>query len=229
MPTAHDSPHRQRPALPAGSHVSNSRPNADIVAGSRRPNNRQRAGGTTSTSARATGASARTGKNTEPIAILQMCEPDVLPPRRRLAHCPSRVTQLELPFVAHSATQLSNLAAPTSADAHRQQLCARLLLLASQTALGLRPVTQAIRWTTRGVYEELQRKHLRATAIQRTSGSTPGSFTLVGVRAQQVSDRVLECCGTVVTRGRTGHFSYRAVAARVVEHDGGWWVTHLEM
>ena len=162
------------------------------------------------------------------VAVLRIGEPDVLPPRRHaLAHRPAPA-QLHLPFATNIAPLVPS-GAPTVAEEERRQMCAQLLLLAAQTALGLRPVTQAVRWTTRAVYEDLQRKHLRATAVHRSVGHQPGNFALLGVRAQQVSERVLECCATAVTGGRSGAVSYRAIALRVAEHEGGWWVTHIDM
>ena len=161
-------------------------------------------------------------------AVLRVCTPDALPPRRQTAVLSAPSAQLHLPYLGDMPVRLPS-GAPGPADAERRQLSAQLLMLSAQTALGLRPVTQAIRWTTRAVYEDLQRKHLRATAVHRSIGHQPGNFSLVGVRAQQVSDRIIECCATAVTAGRTGVTSYRAIALRVAEHEGGWWVTHIEM
>lgn len=166
-----------------------------------------------------------------PAAVTwRLREPGALPPRRRPATSAARVLQPELPFecVQQSGSRGAD-SWPAAADAATRDICARLLLLTAQTALGLRPVHQAIRWTTARVYADLQRKHMRATAVHRTGSRAPATFALVGLRAQVVGGRMVECCAVAVTGGRSGGFNYRAVAIRVVKHDGGWWVTELEM
>ena len=92
---------------------------------------------------------------------------------------------------------------------------------------GDRPVSQVLRWTTPGVYQDLGRRaHLVARAVGQRPGQGGVQGTrphVVGVRTCFVSDQVAEVSAHV----RYGRRS-RAVAARFERHRGRWVCSALE-
>ena len=92
---------------------------------------------------------------------------------------------------------------------------------------GDRPLTQAVRWTSHDVYDQLGR---RTTQLARIGRYTPGVSRVqrvrprvTGVMSSASDDGVVDAAVTV----RTGQRA-RAVAARFVLTDGRWLCTVLD-
>jgi hypothetical protein len=104
----------------------------------------------------------------------------------------------------------------------------RYLQAAVEIAVGDRPVSQVLRWTTPDVYDDLAR---RAQLVARAAGTAPGAGrgahavrpAVVGGRTAFVRDDALEACAHV----RYGRRS-RAVAARFELVRGRWQCVALE-
>ena len=120
----------------------------------------------------------------------------------------------------------------TSIDAHLrrglEQWAGRYVQAAVEIVGGDRPVTQLLRWSSREVYENLDR---RAQLVARAGRHQPGL-----ARVQPVRPRVVRVHACFVTREHvevSAHVRYgersRAVAARFVRaRDHRWCCTALE-
>jgi Family of unknown function (DUF6459) len=108
-----------------------------------------------------------------------------------------------------------------------EQHAARLGAAVVEIVGGDRPVSQVLRWTTPGVYQDLARRaHLVATAV----GRRPGAGGIQSVRPQLVAMHtsfVSEHCAEVSLHVRYGERS-RAVAARFELIRDRWQVSALE-
>lgn len=103
----------------------------------------------------------------------------------------------------------------------------RYVQAATEIVGGDRPVTQLLRWSTRDVYVDLQR---RALLVARAGGHRPGQGRVqpvrphvVGVRTCFLSSRVVEASVHVRYGARS-----RALAARFELLGGRWQCTALE-
>ena len=109
-----------------------------------------------------------------------------------------------------------------------EQWAGRYVQAAVEIVGGDRPVSQLLRWSSREVYEDLDR---RAQLVARAGGHQPGHG-----RVQPVRPRVVGVHTCFLTRSRvevSAHVRYgdrsRAVAARFEPHqDQRWCCTALE-
>ena len=128
----------------------------------------------------------------------------------------------ELPPAA-TATTSGDLRLRREIDAWAQ----RFVQAAVEIVGGDRPASQLVRWASRDVYADLQR---RALLVARGGAHQPG-----GSRVQPVRPRILSVHSCLVDRAsvessahvRYGHRS-RAVAARFERRDERWVCTALE-
>ena len=175
----------------------------------------------------------RTPQTHTPSAVLPLSwtvrPMPALPPRRPSSppNAPIAIQHV-LPF-EKPGVETTIADTPCQAMGEDYILCAKLLRLVAETCLGMRSPQQSIRWTNRKAYEQLQRRHLRAQVVLRTSPHPPAIVTTGAIRAQKVSERVLEASAIVVSQAKTGTCTYRALAIKVVEHNGDWWVTDIEI
>jgi len=103
----------------------------------------------------------------------------------------------------------------------------RYVQAATEIVGGDRPVSQLLRWSTREVYLDLQR---RALLVARAGGHRPGQGRVQPVRPHVVGVRTCFLSGRVVEAGvhvRYGAHS-RALAARFELLGGRWQCTALE-
>lgn len=116
---------------------------------------------------------------------------------------------------------------PRQSNAEEHARATTLTRLCAEICWGLRSPQQSIRWTSRGAYDYLSRRHTRARAI---TGGHPLAGTIIvrGVRAQIIDDRVMECSAVVLARTPQG-IAARAIAVRAVARSGSWWVTDIEL
>jgi hypothetical protein len=108
-----------------------------------------------------------------------------------------------------------------------EQHAARIGAAVLEIVGGDRPVSQVLRWTTPGVYQDLAR---RAHLVAAAAGRRPGSGGIQSVRPQLVGAHisfVSETCAEVSLHVRYGRRS-RAVAARFELIRDRWQVSALE-
>lgn len=102
-----------------------------------------------------------------------------------------------------------------------QRWAGQFVQAAVEVSIGLRPVTQLVRWTTEEVYALLSRRHDVATRARRSGRLTvpPGRTRVRSVRTEEIRDGVVEASAVVVDGTRA-----RAVALRLEGLDGRWQV-----
>jgi hypothetical protein len=133
-----------------------------------------------------------------------------------------------LPFeVSEDPQPTTDPLSPRPADSQELSAAATILRLCAEMCWGLRSPHQSIRWTTRSAYEYLCRRHSRARAVRAGQALAP-TVTILGVRAQIIDGRVMECSAVVLSRSQTAVVP-RAIAVRAVARDSSWWVTHVEL
>lgn len=133
-----------------------------------------------------------------------------------------------LPFDADEELPTeTNPRTPRAANAEEHTRATAVTRLCAEICWGLRSPLQSIKWTTRGAYDFLSRRHTRTRAI---AGGHPlaSTITVRGVRAQIIDGRIMECNAVVLVRTPAG-ISARAIAVRAVERAGSWWVTDVEL
>ncbi len=117
---------------------------------------------------------------------------------------------------------------PGTADRELRAWTAHFAQALVEVVGGHRPVSQLVRWTSREVYRDLERRaHLLARASTVTGGSVPQrSTTLSQVRSVHVS-RPSAQVAEVSVHVRHGERS-RALALRLDRHRDRWVCTALE-
>ncbi|NBO45659.1 MAG: hypothetical protein EBU85_01340 [Actinobacteria bacterium] len=144
--------------------------------------------------------------------------------------CAKKVPEVWQPLPFETDDERKSTADPRSprqSNAEEHTRATTLTRLCAEICWGLRSPQQSIRWTSRGAYDYLSRRHIRARAI---AGGHPlaGTITVRGVRAQIIDDRVMECSAVVLARTPQG-ITARAIAVRAAARSGSWWVTDIEL
>ena len=85
---------------------------------------------------------------------------------------------------------------------------------------GTRPLPQVRRWVLPELYDELA----LARGCVNDKGIKPGTCSLVRWRTCPISDRIIESCVIIQTRGRR-----RTVSVRIEEYRGRWIATALDI
>jgi hypothetical protein len=107
-------------------------------------------------------------------------------------------------------------------DPHRW--AAQLVQAAIETTHGDRPIAQLLRWTSREVYERLQRDAAPTSAIPAVARRRMVRPVIRSLHLTEPENGVVEACA-VVHDGRRG----RAVALRMEGLDGRWLCTALDL
>ncbi|MGI8699254.1 MAG: Rv3235 family protein [Mycobacteriales bacterium] len=100
----------------------------------------------------------------------------------------------------------------------------RLVQAVVEVLSGDRPATQLARWTTAGVYYDLQRAATRAARERAVFASRPRTDVVRSLHVSEPADGVAEVCALIERDRRV-----RALALRIEGLDGRWQCTSLRM
>lgn len=136
----------------------------------------------------------------------------------------------EAPSRLRLVTPATGTTSPWAESADRPTLAAprpwadRLVQAVVEVLDGDRPAAQLARWTTAGVYYDLQRTATRAARERAVFGRRPAADVVRSVHVSEPAAGVAEVCA-LVERGRR----VRALALRLEGLDGRWQCTALRL